>query len=654
MKDFIFCLVLFFVSKGLYAQSHFPQTTMNGITQKKLAQKIDHKKDRLFNHSNTSLKSVTGVLNIIDALKNSQSIVNRTNWAQSHDTIIVGVVPHDTLIITGNWTHHGPVLVLNDGVLIFNKATVVDSGDIYVFQHGKLLADSSSLTFPQQYFYQRGLYAVQNATVNIQHCSFNYSGLSHNLVIGGEAQVMMRNVHQRDWTTCGLFGKPSLMMKRVNQAGEFILSDSSTTVFSNTDTLLLWHQLPNTATINYSFPNGDTVYNYHFNKTIVGVSGIEYKVNADSCHNVMWAMMPVNGSNVTISNSKIRAIGAWFQHHDTVSVSHLYDNSSYANFTAPLSDRNLHLVNSQVQTWSLYVFDSSHITIDSCQVGEVGTQQRASINQVSPFLLDGSGGYYWATDTSAIFSFGATVYSYVRSEKNGIFVLAYGWVPFSAPQAIGNSIMINTQSNTSSDPVAFDAATTWLNKIDGPDTAFTNISIPIIGSTWIDWGPQGTGWMNFSKYSVYYQSQGSAFWRKIVNDSLIEIRHNVLANWNTSGLPSGNYFLKLTSKDNFGDSIEAIKSITLFNGVTALHNHFVQNDDLTLFPNPSNGLFNLVVNDYEHTEYEIYNSVGQKIHTYILCDKKTTVDLSQFTSGVYLIRLIKNNQSIYQARIIKN
>ena len=68
MKDFIFCLVLFFVSKGLYAQSHFPQTTMNGITQKKLAQKIDHKKDRLFNHSNTSLKSVTGVLNIIDAL----------------------------------------------------------------------------------------------------------------------------------------------------------------------------------------------------------------------------------------------------------------------------------------------------------------------------------------------------------------------------------------------------------------------------------------------------------------------------------------------------------------------------------------------------------------------------------------------------------
>src|ERR1700741_755818 len=302
------------------------------------------------------------MLNRMEELKNVKiPSTGNINWVQSHDTIFVGVVPNDTLVITGNWTHSGPILVLSDGVLIFKNATVIDSGDIYVFQQGKLLADSSSLTFPQQYFYQRGIIAVQNATVMINQCSFNYSGLSHNLVIGGNATVVMNAVHQNDWTTCGLFGKPTLWMNDVNLAGEYILSDSSTSVFHNTDTLLLWHQFPDTAVVNFAFPNGDTVYNYKFNNTVPGIDGIEYSVNADSCHNIMWALMPVNGSDVTISNSDLRAIGTWFQHNDTVSVSNLYDNSSYVNFTAPLADINLHLINTDVQTWSLYVFDKSYI-----------------------------------------------------------------------------------------------------------------------------------------------------------------------------------------------------------------------------------------------------------------------------------------------------
>jgi hypothetical protein len=650
MKKILFIALLFSLTK-LGAQALFKQQPV--VSQEKINSAAKQKQTvlTLNDFKNSSTKSVLPVLKQINEVKKmGKQNPNQVSWAQSHDSIFVGVVPHDTLLITGNWHHNGPILVLNDGVLIFKNATVVDSGEIYIFQQGQLLADSSSLTFPQQYFYQRSLIAVQNATVNVQHCSFNYSGMSHNLVIGGNASVTMNNIHQHDWTTCGLFGKPTLHINGCNQAGEYILSDSSTTVFKNTDTLILWHQFPDTAVVNFAFPNGNTVYNYHFNKTISGIQGVEYSVSADSCHDVMWAMMPTNGSNITISNSTVRAIGVWFQRNDTVHVSNLYNNTNYTNFVAPLADRNLHLINTNVQTWSLYVFDKSHINVDSVTVGEVGTESKGSVTSTTPFLLDGSGGYYWATDTSSVFAFGPTVYSYVRSEKNGIFVLAYGWVPFYAPEAIGNSVMICVQSNAAGDPVAYDAATAWLDKIDGPDTSYTNAQVPVTGSAWIDWGPSGTGWLTFANYSMYYQLQGNTAWTRILHDTLVEVHHNQLMSWNTTGLPAGNYNLKLTVKDNFNDSVEAIKAITLLIGVTGIKQTITTNADVLVYPNPTNGNFIIETNSIEKQNIQIFDVNGKLVLSQVI-DGKKNIDVANLNEGVYNVSIISSN-SVVNKRVV--
>lgn len=653
----LYILILSVLAGSVNAQvtrSAFPQNEANKITQQVLANYPQYKTTVKNKTSAPSPKSVSGMLNTISEIKkNGLRVPNTVNWAQSNDSIFVGIVPHDTLVITGNWHHKGPILVFNDGVLIFYKATVIDSGDIYVFQQGQMLADSSSLTFPQQYFYQRSLIAVQTATVYVQNSSFNYSGMSHNLVVGGNAVVGMKNVHQHDWTTCGLFGKPTLFLDGINQAGEYILMDSATASFKHTDTLLLWHHFPDTAKVtNFTFPNGNAVYGYGFNKTVPGVSGIEYNVGADSCHDVMWAMMPVNGSDITISNSSVRAIGTWFQHGDTANVSNLYDNSNYTNFVAPLSDRNLHLINTNVQTWSLYVFDKSRINVDSCQVGEVGTENKASVVQSTPFLLDGSGGYYWATDTSTILSIGATVYSYVRSERNGVFLFAYGWTPFSAPQAIGSSVMIDVQSTTNGDPVAYEAATTWLDKLDGPDTSYTNAQVPVIGSAWIDWGPNGTGWMDFANYSLYYQKAGNTSWTRILKDSATEVRHANLKNWNTGGLVSGNYLLKLTVKNNFGDSMEAVKPIYLINGTTGVSASIFQ-PGITIYPNPNNGVITIRMSEFENSQVEVYNTTGQKVLSQTLQNNLTQLNFLDFSSGVYHVRITKNAQFVYEGRIVK-
>ena len=562
------------------------------------------------------------------------------------DTVYVGAAAHDTLRITGTYIHTGPIFVFNDGVLIIHNAIVNNTGDLFVFGSGRVFADSSAITLPQAYFYQRSIIAVQHGYINFNNCSFSYSGMSHSLVMGDSAIIEMNSVHNYDWTTAGLYGSPTINIQGSNLGGEYILNDSSHATFNHVDTLLLWHQFPNLSVVNYSFPNGDTVYNYNFNNTVAGISGINYHVSADSCYQVWWAMMPVNGSDITISNSKIRAIGAWFQRGDTATVSGLYDDSTYVNFIAPLTDRNLHLINDSVQTWSLYVFDSSKINISSCALGEVGTEQRANI-QAQHFLLDGSGGYFWATDTSGIISSFSTVYSTVRSEKNGIFVLAYSDMPFNGPTSIGNSLVVSVQNILAIDPVPLDASVAWMENISGPNIAHADSLIPIIGSAWIDQGPSG-GWMDFLNYSLSYQLQGASSWTYIVSDSTTEIRNSLLGKWNTTGLIPGTYILRLVGKSTLLDTVEDFKGVTLLPDIAlSIKNNEEGNLILNYYPNPATESITLNVggiNNFNNTYITIFDYSGRTVLKEKVAQAQTQVNMAALSNGLYFIQLQSNNK----------
>jgi hypothetical protein len=575
--------------------------------------------------------------------------------ASTPDTVYVGDVPGDTLIITGNYTHTGPIFVFNDGVLIIHNAAVIDSGDIYVFQDGQLFADSSSLFFPQEYFYQRGLIAVQNGFVRISNCSLNYSGVSHNLVVGNHAHVELENIHQNDWTTCGLFGEASLSINGCNMGGEYILSDTSNATFLNTDTLILWHQFPSGSVIDFDFPAGDTVYHYMFNDSIPGVDGISYQVAADSCHNVMWAMMPVNGSDVTISNSTIRAIGAWFRGSAAVNVHGIFDNSSYSNYVTPLSDRNLHLINSDVQTWSLYAFDSAQIIIDSCQVGEVGCQQHASV-LAQGFLLDGSGGYFWATDTSFISAGNVIIYSTARSERNGIFALAYSWLPFAAPSAVGNGLFASIQNNLAFDPVPYDNSVVWMQSVLCGDTLVADSVNAIPGKAWIDQGPEG-GWMFFDHYSLYYQQTGAGQWFPLAINQTGEVHAGNLAVWNTASLPPGDYLLKLVIYNNLGDSIASMKPVTLVPAAVSIMERSISNT-LMVFPVPAKDYFNITFFSKEThaATMEIHAVSSSLIYQQKVKinsgSNKISFSTENLADGIYNLTLITNTETITRKIIV--
>lgn len=596
--------------------------------------------------------NVFPVLDMMDQLKQGThplELRHENNNLLSLDTLIVGLVPNDTVVITGNWTHTGPIWVLGTGVLIFDNATVIDTGDVYVFQTGKLFADSSSFFFPQNYFYERSLLVVQDGYANFTNCSFNYSGMSHNLVVAHNAEVEMTNIHQNDWTTCGLSGSPTFTLRNCNLSGEYILNDTATATFELADSIILWHQFPGGSLINYSFPPGDTVVGYQFNNTVPGVTGVNYSASADSCHTVWWAIMPENNTDVTISNSDLRLIGCWFSHSDTAYAAGIFNSSAYVNYTTPLNDRTLQLNTTTVGTWSFYVFDSSHVEIDSCQLGEVGSQQFASVYG-HDFILDATGGYFWSTDSTFILAQNVISISTTRAERNSTFVLAYSWLPYNPPTAIANGTLISAQNVLVADPVPYDASVAWNGYIAGPDTSYTNALIGIFGSAWIDQGPLGNP-VDFVNYSLAWQNPFvSQTWYPIVTDSTQEIRNNnALGIWNTIGFNPGTYVLRLTIESNMGDTIDCLRIITLLPGTLGVSEN--ESSVCSVYPNPAKDV--LHVNATETGVLNIYSTDGKRIYNTTITGTVNAVDLSTLSSGFYFWSFSAENGEMSSGDFLK-
>ncbi len=158
MKTKLVLVLLFVIEVALVkAQvNYFPQSLIN----ESLRNANLHYEPKYVKHDDASLKK-EGAFQCIKQME----IAKQTDWnkyipkenTRALDTVYVGAALNDTLVITGVYNHEGPIFVFNDGVLIIHNASVINEGDIYVFGNGQLLCDSSNLTFPQQYFYQRGL-----------------------------------------------------------------------------------------------------------------------------------------------------------------------------------------------------------------------------------------------------------------------------------------------------------------------------------------------------------------------------------------------------------------------------------------------------------------------------------------------------------------
>ena len=528
----------------------------------------------------------SGAFGILEKMKDLR-MPEITERSTQSDTLFIGIPPYDSLIITGTFSHTGPVMVIGNGILRFKNASATIVGDLYVWgDHALVTADSSYLYFPQQYFYQRSLVIAGKGKVVYRNTTLDHGGLSHNLVLTDSARIEFNRVTNIGFTTCGMNKASEFDADRINQAGEFVILDHSRLNFSHAKTILLWYHVPDSAVFHYSFPSGDSVQSYILNNTTPGISGIDYSVHVDTSTDIMWALMPANGSDVSISDSKIRSIGLWFLGHDTVTVSGLVDQSEYTDFTANLNDRSLHLANTSVQTWSLYPMDTVNLNVTGCIVGEIGSEAHCSVITTDA-IVDGSGGYWWSTDQTFMAGVNCMAENAIRSSRNSIFIFAYSSLNQGEASALDNSILMIVQSQLPDLPVLYDGSCIWYSFIGKPATALVDTIVPIYGSAWIDKTPVSP-LMDFGWFRMYWQKSGDSVWHPIGEKNYSEKRDEVLAAWNTHDLDPGLYYVKLVLTDNTADSNqnEAVKGITLLPGIFGVEEIGSTGFNVSIFPDP--------------------------------------------------------------------
>jgi uncharacterized membrane protein len=80
----------------------------------------------------------------------------------------------------------------------------------------------------------------------------------------------------------------------------------------------------------------------------------------------------------------------------------------------------------------------------------------------------------------------------------------------------------------------------------------------------------------------------------------------------------------------------------------------LDSQDVLLYPNPSHGLVKIRNNtNYSHLMIRVYNLTGNMIYSKITEGPVTTIDLRDQPEGMYLIRLIKDDNQVTQKLLIE-
>ena len=114
----------------------------------------------------------------------------------------------------------------------------------------------------------------------------------------------------------------------------------------------------------------------------------------------------------------------------------------------------------------------------------------------------------------------------------------------------------------------------------------------------------------------------------------------------------GTYKISVVDKNG----CDAQKSFDVFGSVS--NNDFSVNNNLEIYPNPSEDLFNLNFNNIKAGSYniEVRNMVGQMVHNssiQLTKDGNTTLDLSNISKGAYLLNISGKNVEINESIVIK-
>lgn len=269
--------------------------------------------------------------------------------------------------------------------------------------------------------------------------------------------------------------------------------------------------------------------------------------------------------------------------------------------------------------------------------------------------------------------------------SNGIYkfpALPYGDYFVEAVAATSYTNAVSTYYSTKPNNYRWDSA------IFVPHVGCAGLHYPNINITIIDLPIQtGTGIIsgNVNLEASYGQRLAGGFNNTMSAGKSIDVKlgkkpaggctnrttTDVNGNYSFTQLDTGSYFVYVDIP-NYVDTI-AVLHITTGNSSYTNVNYCVDsmmvhycatnttrvdkinsiNEEITIYPNPTNGTFTIKLDDYENTTVEVYNTIGQKVFNLLLQTNLTQLNLSDFSNGMYQLRVLKDNAFIFQSKVVK-
>ena len=115
--------------------------------------------------------------------------------------------------------------------------------------------------------------------------------------------------------------------------------------------------------------------------------------------------------------------------------------------------------------------------------------------------------------------------------------------------------------------------------------------------------------------------------------------------------PSSSSSYTLSSAGLYDIFISKLKPTT--NTTVGLTDNKTNNSNVTVFPNPTNGLLTLNTGANEHVSALVYNITGQQVMSSELRASCSSIDLSLLSAGIYHLVLFENGKPFYQSKVIK-
>ena len=563
---------------------------------------------------------------------------------------------NDTLVIGDTtWYQDGNIIVYQNGMLEIKNSNFYIYGWIIGLDQAKILIDSSYVRFNSQYPWHFGFYLRDTAELNITGSELSYNLFPGHILARDQSKVIINTLESPDFTTAEFYGNASCEIKNVTgHTGEFCAWDSGSMEFSNVEHLHIWLAFIGSSIVDISVPpKYDTLFHWEFDSLTSGVSGIPYSIIVDTSYEVSFGVRSFPGSDVTLRDCPDSVVCIlMFYEPDTTNINGLTNGCYYSDWSIPLVDRKLRLINTWIYAWSMQIHNGN-INIDNSIFGELLSYDSARV-YVDNCIHDGRCGPHTVSGYSFQYIENSNFNTNERIRSNGVCAFFYSiiWKTINVDGTFGKPLLVLLNTEYFDSPLMIDSATIFCASIDGPSQAGINDSVIIEGSAWIDGGPYSPYEFDAYKLNYAHYTDSLGPWQPLTDWINNEVRDSVLAIWSTYGLECGYYFLALWIKDNLGDSVATYKLVRLLEaGIEESPKFKNQSAKLEIHPNPFASVTTIrySVAEQGHVELKIYNVAGRLVKTLVNGQQKAgsyTIEWDSkdtngklLPSGIYFVEL---------------